>query len=337
VEIETNADLRQDAERQKKMSAGSQLRLKTGRLVLVLVTAVSLLAAGCGGNAQHSKSPDQPVYSGPPITGPVIGAAGDIACEPGGAVSPTSCQQQATSDVLVQLPLTAVLTLGDEQYVQGRLKNFKSQYGPTWGRLLSITHAAPGNHEYQSGGDGFYKYFGKAAGDPRHPYYSFDLGTWHIIALNSECSFAGGCETGSPQERWLRADLQAHPNRCTLAFWHQPRFSSGGHGDNLAYKQFWLDLLAAGADVVLNGHDHDYERFAPQTADGAPDPRGIREFVVGTGGKNLRPFRKIRPNSEVRSSTFGVLEMILGPSSYQWRFVPIAGSTFTDSGSANCT
>jgi hypothetical protein len=271
-----------------------------------------------------------------PVEDPVIAAAGDIACEPGLPVTVETCQQKATSDLLLRRKLTAVLTLGDEQYVEGRLKNFQTQYGPTWGRLLSITHPAPGNHEYKTGGDGFFQYFGAAAGDPRHPYYSFEVGAWHLIALDSECDYAGGCAKGSPQERWLRRDLHAHPNRCTLAFWHQPRFSSGGHGNNVQYQAFWNDLYAAGAEVVLNGHDHDYERFAPQTPSGLAAADGIREFVVGTGGKNLRPLHAAKPNSEVSSATFGVLELSLHPDSYDWQFIPITGSSFTDRGHSRC-
>ena len=230
-----------------------------------------------------------------------------------------------------------MLTLGDEQYVEGRLQNFRTQYGPTWGRELSITHPAPGNHEFKSGGDGFYTYFGAAAGSPSHPYYSFDVGSWHIIALNSECGFVtGGCGAGSPQEKWLKADLASHHNRCVLAFWHQPRFSSGGHGNNKAYQPFWQDLYAAHADIVLNGHDHHYERFAPQTPNGVAAKNGIREFVVGTGGKNLRGFPTIRANSQVRSMTFGVLLLKLHPTSYDWQFVPVKGSKFTDSGHSSC-
>jgi hypothetical protein len=233
-------------------------------------------------------------------------------------------------------PLAAVLTLGDEQYVEGRLSAFRRSYAPTWGRRLSITHPAPGNHEAMSGGGGFYAYFGKRAGSLRRPYYSFNIGSWHLVALDSDCSSSAGCSRGSPQERWLAADLRHHRSRCTLAFWHEPRFSSGGHGNHAQYQPFWRDLFDAGADVVLNGHDHDYERFAPQTPTGKPDPNGLREFVVGTGGKDLRTFHLIKPNSEVRSSTFGVLELRLRPSSYSWRFVPIAGSTFTDSGTGRC-
>lgn len=287
-----------------------------------------------GSPGSTSSQSNYPMFSGPD---PVIAAAGDIACEPRVPTART-CQQKATSDLLRQGPLAAVLTLGDEQYVTGLLKNFRTQYGPTWGRDLAITHPAPGNHEYKSkNADGYYAYFGAAAGNPARPYYSFNLGTWHIVALNSECSsVVGGCGKGSPQEKWLAADLAAHPSRCTLAFWHQPRFSSGGHGDNPAYQAFWNDLYAAGADIVLNGHDHDYERFAPQTPSAVPAASGIQEFVVGTGGKGLRAFHMIRPNSQVRSATFGILKLQLHPTSYDWRFVPIAGSTFTDSGHASC-
>jgi acid phosphatase type 7 len=303
--------------------------------VLVLA-AVSLAVAAC---EAHGTPPRDGASGTPEPTGRtvVIAAAGDIACEPGGPVTPATCQQKATSDLLLRQHLDGVLTLGDEQYVTGLLKNFHAVYGPTWGRVLGITHPAPGNHEYLSGGDGFYAYFRSAAGDPRRPYYSFDLGTWHIIALNSECSAAGGCEKGSPQERWLVQDLAEHQNRCTLAFWHQPRFSSGGHGSNPVYSAFWEDLYQAGAEIVLNGHDHDYERFAPQTPKAAPDSaRGVREFVVGTGGKDLRRFHQIRRNSEVRSATFGVLKLTLRPASYDWKFMPIAGDSFTDSGHTTC-
>lgn len=196
---------------------------------------VSARAAGCSvhepGFARYTFWPPglspQAVQAAPARgRDPVVGAAGDIACDRNNNTPTTSaCQQAATSDVLVAARPTAVLTLGDEQYVEGRLKNFQTVYAPTWGRLLAITHPAPGNHEYKSANaDGYYTYFGKAAGDPKKPYYSFDLGTWHIIALNRECSFSGGCGRGSPQERWLVADLAAHSNRCTLAFWHLHRF-----------------------------------------------------------------------------------------------------------------
>jgi len=178
-----------------------------------------------------------------------------------------------------------------------------------------------------------------AAGDPATGYYSYDLGTWHIIVLNSECKEVGGCNAGSQQEKWLRADLAAHPAACKLAYFHKPLFSSGrAHGDDLEIQPLWQALYDGSADVVVNGHDHDYERFAPQTPDAAPDPkRGIREFVVGTGGKNHRPFGTPRPNSEIRNAdAFGVLKLTLKPTGYDWQFVPEAGKTFTDSGSGNC-
>src|SRR5438046_1115363 len=176
-------------------------------------------------------------------------------------------------------------------------------------------------------------------GDPKTGYYSYELGAWHIIVLNSECKDVGGCEVGAPQEKWLRADLAAHPSACTLAYWHKPLFSSGSaHGNDLTVKPLWQALYDANADVIVNGHDHDYERFAPQTPDGAPDPqRGIREFVVGTGGKNHRPFGDVKPNSEVRDATaFGVLKLTLKAGAYDWQFIPEAGKSFTDSGSGVC-
>jgi hypothetical protein len=231
-----------------------------------------------------------------------------------------------------------VLALGDLQYEDGSYRNFVDSYDPAWGRVKPITAPVPGNHEYMtSGAKGYYRYFGARAGDPAKGYYSFDLAGWHLIALNSNCSRVGGCGEGSAQEQWLRADLAASSATCTLAYWHHPRFSSGYHGSNSTYTPFWQALYEADADVVLVGHDHDYERFAPQTALGVLDrARGIREFVVGTGGKGLRAFSGVRANSEARdASSMGVLEVTLGRGSYAWRFRPAVGS-FTDSGSANC-
>lgn len=274
---------------------------------------------------------------------PVIAAAGDIACDPSdpsynrGLGTSTQCRQKAVSDLLVNAGLSAVLPLGDNQYESGRLPAYQASYGPSWGRVLAITHPVPGNHEYGSGGSGYYSYFGARAGRSSQGYYSYDIGRWHVIALNSECSYVG-CATGSAQERWLAADLAAHPNSCTLAYWHQPRFSSGKHGGSSAYDAFWRDLYAARADVVLNGHDHDYERFALQTPTGAADPtNGLREFVVGTGGRSHYGFGHVVANSQARNSdTFGVLKLTLHPTSYEWRFVPEAGRTFQDSGANVC-
>ncbi len=266
-----------------------------------------------------------------PVADPIIAAAGDIACGPTTTRTATTCRD--TSPLLQNA--AAILTLGDNQYEQGELSNFNSFYGSTWGRLLNLTHPSVGNHEYlTAGAAGYYSYFGVRAGDPTKGYYSFDIGAWHLIALNSQCSEVGGCGAGSPQETWLKADLAAHP-ACTLAYWHIPRFSSGQHGNNSAYSAFWNDLYAANADIVLNGHDHDYERFAKQSP--AALPGGIREFVVGTGGKNHYGFTTVQPNSEIRNAdTYGVLKLTLHPASYDWQFVPETGHLFTDQGSDAC-
>ncbi|HEX3530257.1 MAG TPA: metallophosphoesterase [Thermoanaerobaculia bacterium] len=275
----------------------------------------------------------------------VIAAAGDIACDPadanfnGGAGMAAGCHMKATSDLLVGAGYDAVLLLGDNQYEDGALAKYQASYDPSWGRLKAITRPAPGNHEYITpGAAGYYAYFGAAAGDPAKGWGSFDLGGWHFITLNSNCAAIGGCGPGSPQEQWLANDLAAHPGVCTLAYWHHPRFSSGPHGSDATFQTLWDDLYAAGADVVLNGHDHIYERFAPQTPAGAADPaRGIRQFVVGTGGKNHTSIVQVQPNSEVRdAATFGVLELTLYPNGYAWRFRTEAGQTFTDSGIGLC-
>lgn len=276
---------------------------------------------------------------------PVVAAAGDIACDPtdgsfnGGAGTPKGCRQRATSDLLVGGGFDAVLLLGDNQYWDGALWKYQTVFGPTWGRLGSLLRPAPGNHEYQTpGATGYFDYFGPAAGERSRGYYSYDLGTWHAVVLNSNCADIGGCGPGSPQLAWLTEDLAAHPRACTLAYWHHPRFSSGQHGNDSAYIAFWQALHQAGADVVLVGHDHDYERFAPQDPSGNADPEhGIREFVVGTGGRETRAFATIRPNSEVRNAEdLGVLKLRLRTDGYDWQFLPAAGGSFTDSGSGGC-
>ena len=305
-------------------------------------TATAAPTSTAPATAVPTASPTLPVSQ---VDDPVIAGAGNIACDPAspsfnnGSGTAAACQQRATSDLLVARHLAAVFTLGDNQYENGSPAAFGQVYDPAWGRVRTITHPAIGNHDYQTAGAaGYFGYFGAAAGDPARGYYSYTIGSWHIVVLNSECNQVGGCGTGSPQEQWLRADLAAHPALCTLAYWHEPRFSSGTSGGNVGYDAFWRDLYAAGADVVLNGHDHDYQRFAPQSPDGVLDQaRGIREFVVGTGGKGHDSFGAIQPNSEVRNnSTFGVLALTLHPGSYDWAFVPIAGQTFTDAGSMAC-
>lgn len=245
---------------------------------------------------------------------------------------------EATAKLLAKIPGT-VMAVGDLAYPDGSAQNFTC-YDKTWGKEKGRTRPAPGNHEFHSTGATFYfQYFGAAAGDASKGYYSYELGSWHIIVLNSECVNVGGCDTGSAQEKWLRQDLAAHPSACTLAYFHKPLFSSGGaHGDDLTVKPLWDALYQGGADVVVNGHDHDYERFAPQTPDAKPDPaRGIREFVAGTGGKNHRPFGAPHANSEVRNAdTFGVLKLTLLNEKYEWEFVPVKDGTFQDSGEGAC-
>jgi chitodextrinase len=284
---------------------------------------------------------------------PVIAAAGDIACDPTNSNfnqlngSSGSCRMKYTSNLLTTGGYAAVLPLGDNQYYCGGYLGFQQSYDPTWGQVKSITHPAVGNHEYVTSGGtdcdaagkagGYYKYFGAAAGNPAQGYYSYDVGTWHLIALNTQCSAAGGCGTTSPQGKWLNADLAAHTNFCTLAYFHIPLYSSGGRASSNA-KSFWQTLYNANADLILSAHDHTYERFAPQDANGNLDvTRGMREFVVGTGGANHTSFTTIVANSEVRNSdTFGILQLTLHPTSYDWVFVPEAGKTFSDSGTTSC-
>jgi acid phosphatase type 7 len=288
---------------------------------------------------------------------PVIAAAGDIACDTtsdfwnGGLGTPGHCQQRATSDLLVTGGLSAVLPLGDTQYHVGSLSDYQASFDPTWGRVKSIMHPVVGNHEYgTSGARGYFDYFNGPgsrtgpAGDRDKGYYSYSLGSWRLIALNSVCdqldrgTAANGCAAGSPQEHWLRTDLASRRTSCTLAYVHNPLFNSGYRGNSPAPRAFWDALYEARADVVLSADAHSYERFAPQSPDGRLDPQqGIREFVVGTGGAFFTGWSSVKPNSEVRqNTTFGVLTLALHPNSYDWRFVPAAGGAFSDSGSGVC-
>lgn len=244
---------------------------------------------------------------------------------------------EATAALLDQLPGT-VFTLGDNVYSFGTAKEFANCYEPSWGRHKARTRPVPGNHDYATAGaSGYYAYFGANAGEPGRGFYSYDLGAWHILALNSEVEMT----EGSPQGQWLAADLAAHPAGCTLAMFHRPLFSSGPHGrdgSGAKTRALWDALYAAGVDVILNGHDHDYERFAPQDPQGRADPaHGIREFVVGTGGAFPYIFVSTRPNSEVRhAAQFGVLRLELHATSYDWEFIPASGGVFRDSGRGDC-
>jgi acid phosphatase type 7 len=281
---------------------------------------------------------------------PLVAAAGDIACQStspqfnGGLGTATRCRQKYTSDLLTVAGLAAVLPLGDTQYCCGSLQSFLRSYDLSWGRVKPISHPVPGAHEYETrGAAGYFDYFngvGTAtgiAGDRDRGYYSFDLGAWHLIALNSSCRFVT-CFAGSAQERWLRADLGRHESACTLAYMHSPRFSSTAGGDHPAVRPLWEALYGGGAEIVLSADAHNYERFAPQTPDGQADPAyGMRLFVVGTGGHSLKGFTAVRANSEVRHADgYGVLKVALHTSSFDWRFQGEPTSPFADAGSGAC-
>jgi len=284
----------------------------------------------------------------------VIAAAGDIACEPGdsrfngGVGTADACRQLAVSDLLVGGGFSAVLALGDNQYDCASLGAMQGAFDPSWGRVKSLIRPVPGNHEYNNTsvygdtgctGDaaGYFDYFGAAAGPRGRGYYSYDVGSWHVIALSSECYAISGCGAGSPEEQWLRADLAASTATCTLAYWHKPRWSSGNSGSITAMDALWRALADGGVELLLAGHDHHYERFAPLGADGSPTADGVREFVVGTGGKEHYGITSPISNSLVRNTdTFGVLAISLDQASYEWSFLPETGQTFTDSGSSAC-
>ncbi len=324
-----------------------------GHRIVALVTATN-----GAGSATAPSAPSAVVVPKPaPSRDQVVLAAGDIAC--GDLSRGSACRQQETAELLVAHQPDAVLPLGDTQYECGDPTDFTSYYGPSWGRALAVTRPVPGNHEYTTttnttnncynrpaGAPGYYGYFGDAA-SPAEPgcrvacrgYYSYDLGDWHLIALNSNCGRGVACAANGPQGTWLQADLQAHTGQCTLAYYHHPRWSSGQEGPIESVGPLVQLLYDAGVDVVLNGHDHDYERFAPMDPAGQVDPvRGMREFVVGTGGRNLTSQVAVANGSEVRdASTFGVLKLVLAATSYRWEFLPVTGSgPFRDAGSQPC-
>jgi fibronectin type 3 domain-containing protein len=282
---------------------------------------------------------------------PVVAVGGDIACPPGRTPSSVHCQQNATGAVVTGMNPNYVIPVGDTQYDTGSPSEYAGSYNVTgWGTEKTISFPAAGNHEYRTtGATGYYGYFGSNAGDPNKGYYSWNLpipgGThWHLIALNSECSVLGGgsisagCGAGSTQEKWLKADLAANPNVCTIAYWHRPRFSSSSTTpSSTTYNAFWNDLYSAGADLILNGHAHDYERFGPQTSAGVSDPKGPVEFVVGTGGEDFQGAGPLVANSKIfNNTTFGALKLTLHANSYDYQFIPAAGYSLSDSGSGTC-
>jgi hypothetical protein len=270
--------------------------------------------------ATSTVAPIPTITSQPSTNSVVLVGAGDIS-------SCSNTGDEQTARLLDAIPGT-VFTVGDNAYTAGTAAQFNDCYDPTWGRHKSRTMPVPGNHEYNTAGaSGYFGYFNVPS------YYAYDLGAWRIYALNSQIDVSATSE----QLQWLQADLAANPRQCVLAYWHEPRWSSGKHGSNVEVQELWKTLYDAGADVVLNGHDHDYERFTQMNASGSAVASGMREFVVGMGGAGFYSFVNILPTSQVRNAnTFGVLKLTLSSSSYSWQFVPVAGKTFTDSGTTNC-
>jgi calcineurin-like phosphoesterase family protein len=260
---------------------------------------------------------------------PVLVGAGDIAgCDRSG--------DEATAK-LVQAIGGTVMAVGDLAYPSGSAAQYAKCYDASWGDFKARTRPAPGNHEYDTSSTAapYFDYFGIAAGSRAKGWYSYNIGAWHIVVLNSNCSEVG-CAKGSAQDKWLRADLAAHPATCTLAYFHHALFSSSFTTSSV--RPLWQALYDFRADVVVSGHAHNYERFGPQTPAGKADPAGIREFVVGTGGESHNGFNGVAANSQVRDgSTFGVLKLTLHPGSYAWSFIPVAGKSFTDRGTARCS
>jgi len=319
-------------------------RPKFARTVAVLLAVgVCVAAARCGGNSGTGPTnggtpPGDPGGGGnppPPTSSFTFVGAGDIAmCD---ALDPA----RQTAALLASIGGT-VFTLGDNAYFSGSTVEYQNCYNVTWGREVARTRPVPGNHEYDNGSAGipYFNYFGTLAYDggpgPGLGYYSFDFppaGTpvWHVIALNSNLAM----NTSSPQGQWLKNDLAASKTKCTIAYWHHPLFSSSQNGPQPFAREAWQQLYAAGVDIVMNGHDHVYERFGLQDPDGRPDPaRGIREFVVGSGGATLYGFPTRMPNSEVQISAFGVLKLTLNGDNYNWQFIPVSGSG--DAGTGQC-
>jgi 3',5'-cyclic AMP phosphodiesterase CpdA len=244
--------------------------------------------------------------------------------------------------VVVELARTVrgpILALGDIVHPGGTPGEYAKCFDPVWGDLKDRLRPVPGNHDYETlGAARYYAYFGAAAGDPTQGYYSFDVGWWHVVAINSICSAVGGCRAGSPQMEWLMADLASNPSRCTLAYWHHPRYTSGNGASPRRTGYLWQVLYRHGVDVVLNGHDHHYERFAAMDPNGERDPeRGIRQFVVGTGGANLTRREGDAPHSQLRTRDFhGLLELTLYRARYEWRFLAAPSGEVIDAGSGTC-
>jgi acid phosphatase type 7 len=297
-------------------------------------------------SGNRSASTAQKTVVMPAAGDPIIAAAGDIACDPtsasfnGGNGTAAACQQMATSNIIQNDPaIAAVLTLGDEQYGCGGFSAFQASFDPSWGRFKAKIHPVPGNHEYNTGGGsdcapnaaGYFRYFGAAAGNAQGDY-AWNIGAWHMIALNGECQDVGGCDAGSPQGQFLTSHLGT--SKCTLAYWHEPYYNGNGIASS-SYSYFWQTLRAANADIILNGHIHTYARFAPQDANGNADPDGVREFIVGTGGEDHGSVNGTTNVQDSAGGDFGVLELTLHPAGYTWKMVSTTGAVL-DSGTSAC-
>lgn len=318
-------------------------RSRVGRPLVGLI-ALIFLASCADPNASVSEAPSPASVSDGPSASPTSDAVPSPIIETGArlvaAGDIASCDEEGDSATAALVATLGdditVATLGDNVYPSGNEQTYASCYDPVWGPWLARTHPAIGNHDAETdAGTAYHAYFGDRAGPPDVAWYSYDIGAWHTVVLDSNCALIG-CYAGSPQHRWLVADLAASTSVCTLAYWHHPRFSSGPHGDEPATGPFWEALQDAGADVILVGHDHLYERFAPQAPDGSAFDGGIRQFTVGTGGKELYESARIAPNSElIIDDSFGVLELTLHANSYAWRFLAVDGGV-ADAGTADC-
>ncbi len=325
---------------------------------LLSVVAATAFVFACGSDAISEADPDQNDPDGAvridPDTGEPITDDGGTPIEDGagpqaqeavmiGAGDISSCSgtggnaSEATAKILDKLSGT-IFTAGDNAYATGTDKEFTC-YDARWGRQKARTLPAPGNHDYlQKNAAPYFKYFGAAAGDPTKGYYSKDVGPWHVIVINSNCAEIGGCAATSPQAKWLEADLAAHTQKCTMAIWHHPLYNMGNHGPATEMKPIWQILYDHDADLVVNGHDHNYQRWKPQTPAGKVDEaRGIVELLVGTGGAAFYDFDPKPANIEVNDNvTFGVIKLTLRPTDMDFEFVPVEGQTFTDKGTITC-